>query len=186
LNKAVFLDRDGTLNYDSVDYVKNIAEFRLFPTTVAALQRLQSAGFKLVVITNQACIAKGLTTITAVEEIHQYLRNTLSAAGIELTGIYYCPHHPDENCDCRKPRPGNVLRAAREHAIDLKASFFVGDSHRDVETGFAAGCRTILVKTGVRQASHAKITEWPVQPDFVAEDLPAAAEIIEMLKGEQI
>jgi len=184
MNKAVFLDRDGTLNYDSIDYVKNIAEYRLFPTTVAALQKLAQLGYKLIVITNQACIAKGLTTVADVEEIHEFLRTTLALAGVELTGIYYCPHHPDDDCDCRKPRPGNVLRAAREHNIDLKASFFIGDSHRDVETGSAAGCRTILVKTGLRQAGHAKMTEWPVQPDFVAEDLPAAVEIIEMLKRE--
>lgn len=184
MNKAVFLDRDGTLNYDSVDYIKNMAEFQLFPTTVAALRKLSQDGYKLIVITNQACIAKGLTTVVAVEEIHAFLRKNLEEAGVGLAGIYYCPHHPDDNCECRKPRPGNVLRAAREHSIDLKRSFFIGDSHRDVETGSAAGCRTILVKTGVRQASHAKMTEWPVQPDFVAEDLPAAVEIIEMLKGE--
>jgi histidinol-phosphate phosphatase family protein len=183
--KAVFLDRDGTLNFDNFDYIKNLTEFRLFPDTIAALQKLQAAGYKMIVITNQACVAKGLTTVVAVEEIHHYLKKTLADAGVSLTGIYYCPHHPDDNCDCRKPRPGNVLRAAREHDLDLKASFFIGDSHRDVETGYSAGCQTILVQTGVRRDSYAHISEWPVQPDYAAADLPAAVALIEQLTRER-
>ena len=178
MNRAVFLDRDGTLNYDSRDYIKNVSEFQLFPNTVAALKKLYSAGFKLVIITNQACVAKGLTTVAAVEEINQLLRKKLSEAGIELAGIYYCPHNPEAGCDCRKPRIANILLAARELEISISDSYFVGDSHRDVEAGRAAGCRTILVTTGVRQASYADIAEWQVQPDYVVPDLLTAAEMI--------
>ncbi|HPC36984.1 MAG TPA: HAD family hydrolase [Candidatus Marinimicrobia bacterium] len=178
MNRAVFLDRDGTLNYDSRDYIKNVAEFQLFPNTVVALKKLYLAGFKLIVITNQACVAKGLTTIPAVEEIHQLLREKLSEAGIELAGIYYCPHDPEAGCDCRKPRIGNVLLAARELGISLADSYFVGDSHRDVEAGHAAGCRTILVTTGIRQSSYDDIAKWQVQPDYVVLDLLTAAEMI--------
>ena len=184
MNRAVFLDRDGTLNYDSRDYIRNLAEFRLFPTTVAALWKLQQAGFKLIVITNQACIAKGLTDVTAVEEIHKFLRTELASGGVTLTGIYYCPHHPDADCSCRKPRIGNILLAAREHEIDLPKSYFIGDSHRDVEAGHTAGCRTIFVRTSVRCYPADEIEHWPVQPDFSADDLPAAVAIIEKLEGK--
>jgi len=184
MKRAVFLDRDGTLNYDSREYIKDLSEFRLFPNTVTALKKIQAAGFELIVISNQACIAKGLTTVEAVEEIHKYLKITLAEAGVELSDIYYCPHHPDENCDCRKPRIGNVLRASREHNLDLAGSFFIGDSTRDVETGHTAGCRTIFVQSGVRSNSLMEMNLWPARPDFIAPDLMAAAEIIEKLEGK--
>ncbi|MCK9559055.1 MAG: HAD-IIIA family hydrolase [Candidatus Marinimicrobia bacterium] len=184
MNRAVFLDRDGTLNYDSREYIRNLTEFRLFPTTVAALKKIQALGYKLIIITNQACVAKGLTTVAAVEEIHQFLKNTLKEKGVKLAAIYYCPHHPDDDCDCRKPKIGNVLRASREHEIDLSSSFFIGDSKRDVETGKTAGCRTILVRTGVRLNSQEEIRQWSVQPDFVTANLMAAVEFIEKFEGK--
>ncbi|MFA4838372.1 MAG: HAD-IIIA family hydrolase [Candidatus Neomarinimicrobiota bacterium] len=182
MNRAVFLDRDGTLNADSRDYIKNLDEFRLFPFTIEALKILSDADFRLVIVTNQACIAKGLTTVEKVHEIHDFMINKFRRNGIILNGIFYCPHHPDAGCDCRKPKTANVLRAAEMNAIDLAQSWFIGDWKRDVETGVNAGCHTILVKTGVRETADAE--NWNPPPEYITENLLTAARLIEQMKKE--
>ncbi|PIS29106.1 MAG: Clp protease [Candidatus Marinimicrobia bacterium CG08_land_8_20_14_0_20_45_22] len=181
MNRAVFLDRDGTLNADSRDYIKNLDEFRLFPFTIKALKILSDLEFRLVIITNQACIAKGLTTVEKVQEIHEFITKEFRRNGINLDGIFYCPHHPDiSRCECRKPKIANVLKAANAYEIDLSQSWFIGDSKKDVEAGVNAGCRTILVKTGVRETADAE--NWDPSPEYITENLLTAAQLIKREK----
>jgi D-glycero-D-manno-heptose 1,7-bisphosphate phosphatase len=143
--RAVFLDRDGTLNVDSPDYIKSWGEFAWLPGVKEALRELQDAGFALVVITNQGAISKGLTTRAAAEHLHARMTAELAEAGVHLDAVYYCPHHDADACACRKPRPGLLLQAARELGLDLARSWMVGDRDRDVLAGAAAGCRALLV-----------------------------------------
>lgn len=146
--RAVFLDRDGTLNRDSPDYVKRWSEFAWLPGVFEPLRRLSKAGFDLVVVTNQGAISKGLTSVEAVEDLHARMRAELAAAGIEVA-VYYCPHHDVDGCGCRKPKPGLLLQAAKARGIDLGRSWMVGDTERDVQAGLAAGCRVVRVCEGV-------------------------------------
>lgn len=175
-HRAVFLDRDQTLIHDP-GYLADPAAVRLLPGVGAGLRRMAAAGYKLVVVTNQAAIARGLLTEAGLAEIHARLRALLRAEGVELDAIYYCPYHPEgtvapynaEHPE-RKPSPGMLLRAARELDLDLAQSWMVGDAPRDVEAGRRAGCRTILVA----QRSSEPAPDEP-QPDFVADTFEAAA-----------
>ncbi|HVU66992.1 MAG TPA: HAD family hydrolase, partial [Ktedonobacteraceae bacterium] len=149
--RAVFLDRDGTL-VRPVHYPRRPEQLQLYPDLGPALRDLQERGFLLVVITNQAGLARGYFAESDLQQMHTFLRAELERLGVSLSGIYHCPHHPEgiipelaTECECRKPRPGLLLRAARELHIDLATSWFVGDILDDVEAGNVAGCRTILV-----------------------------------------
>jgi D-glycero-D-manno-heptose 1,7-bisphosphate phosphatase len=151
---AVFLDRDGTL-IEEVGYLDRVERLELFPWTIEALRLMRRAGFKLVVITNQAGVARGYFDEALVQSVHRYLGDRFAAAGAAVDAFYYCPHHPEAtvpayraNCACRKPNPGLVEQAVREHAIDLEQSFVVGDRWLDVRTAQNAGARGILVRTG--------------------------------------
>jgi D-glycero-D-manno-heptose 1,7-bisphosphate phosphatase len=145
MDRAVFLDRDGTLMVDT-DYPRDPAEVRLLPGAAAALARLRERGFRLVVVSNQSGLARGMITPEQAGRVHDRFVECLAAEGIVLDGAYYCPHGPDGGCDCRKPRPGLLRRAAAELGLDLDRSFAVGDRHRDVEAGVAAGCRAFLLR----------------------------------------
>ena len=138
---AVFLDRDGVLNYNRSDYIKSPDELVMIPESAAAVGRLCAAGWPVFLISNQAGIARGVMTAD-LDAVTGRLVRTLAEAGGALDAVYYCRHHPDAGCDCRKPRPGMLLRAAEEHGLDLKQSFFIGDNPtRDVQAGAAAGRR---------------------------------------------
>ena len=178
---AVFLDKDGTL---IVDVPYNVApeHIRLTHGAVEGLQALHAAGYLLVVVSNQSGVARGLFTEEALVAVEAHVRALLTAAGVPLAGFYYCPHHPDGSveryavtCRCRKPAPGMLSQAAREHGIDLARSWLVGDILHDVEAGRRAGCRTVLLDVGHE-------TEWNLTPDriphFKADDLTAAARVI--------
>lgn len=150
-NRAVFLDRDGTIIED-VDYLTDLERIRLLPGVVNALRRLRAAGYLLIVVTNQSAIARGWLTEGRLADIHAELNRQLQAEGTRVDAYYYCPHLPDAAvnrysvvCDCRKPEPGMLRRATREWHVDPAASFMVGDSERDAEAGRRAGCRPILV-----------------------------------------
>jgi len=150
LNKAIFLDRDGTINVEK-DYLIDPAEFVLLPGVGEALRRGQEAGFFLIVVTNQSGVARGYFTASAVEELHDHLQKELLSFGVRIDAFYLCPHHPEHGagpCHCRKGEPGMLLQAAREHHINLAASWMIGDKRSDVEAGIHAGCRSILVRTG--------------------------------------
>jgi len=181
--KAVFLDRDGTLNYDRWDYVKSLSEFRLFDFTLSALKLIHEQDYLLILITNQSALARDMIDTAELQKIHAFLESEIKAAGTELDGIYICPHHPEDNCDCRKPKIGNVLAAVRDHDIDLEQSFFIGDSLKDMETGKRAGCRTVFVSTGIRRYSNSEFNESQQKPDYIVRDLMAAAKLIQKLEG---
>jgi D-glycero-D-manno-heptose 1,7-bisphosphate phosphatase len=142
--QAVFLDRDGTL-IDDVGYISDPADVRLVPGAADALQALRDAGFRLVVASNQSGLGRGLVTQEEADAVHQRFVEELDRAGGQIDAAYYCPHAPEEGCDCRKPLPGLIIDAARELELDLKRSFMVGNSDVDVAAGKAAGCRAILL-----------------------------------------
>jgi D-glycero-D-manno-heptose 1,7-bisphosphate phosphatase len=155
LRPAAFLDRDGVLNED-LGYVHRVADFHWLPGAVAACRRLQNAGFALVVVTNQSGVARGLYTLADVEHLHAHMAQQLQAQGVKLTAVYACPHHPDglpgpyrQTCDCRKPQPGMLLQALREHRLDPTQSVLFGDRASDLQAGQSAGVsRRFLVGPG--------------------------------------
>lgn len=152
MKRAIFLDRDGTV-IDDTGYLNDPDELVLMPRAAEAMVQLKAAGYLLVVITNQSGIARGIVTPEQLQATNGRMRDALRAGGADYDALYFCPHHPTEaaiaeyavDCDCRKPRPGMLLRAAVEHDIDLARSWLIGDAERDVEAGIAAGCRTVRV-----------------------------------------
>jgi D-glycero-D-manno-heptose 1,7-bisphosphate phosphatase len=159
---AVFLDRDGTL-VEEVGYVDRLDRLVLFPWSLDAVRLLHRAGLRVIVTTNQAGVARGYFGEEFVRRAHAHLDAQIRAAGAEVSGYYYCPHHPDASvpeyrrtCDCRKPSPGMLLQAAREHDLDLSRSFAVGDRWSDVEAGTRAGVRSILVLSGYGSAESTR------------------------------
>lgn len=169
--RAVFLDRDGTLIYDR-GYLADPAGVELLPDTLAALRLLRARGLALVLVTNQSGVGRGMFSHGAVAAVHRRLAELLAAQAIVLDGVYYCPHAPWDGCDCRKPRPGMLLRAARDLDLDLERSFMAGDKLDDVAAGRRAGCRTALLSSPTPASAER------VAPDFVAPDLLSAAEWI--------
>lgn len=176
--RAIIMDRDGTV-CDEVGYVNHVDRVRLLPRSAEAIRRANEAGFQTVVVTNQAGVARGYFAESLVDEVHDRVRELLAAEGARVDGIYYCPHHPDvgaepyrRRCDCRKPRPGMLLRARDEMGIDLEASFMIGDSVRDIEAGRRAGATPLLVLTGYGKGELAyQSHRWTVRPEHVADDL---------------
>lgn len=180
MNPAVFLDRDGTINHD-VDNLRDIKKLRLLPGAAQAIGQLNKLGFLVIVITNQPVVARGWLTEADVEQINQELNKRLKNQGAKIDGFYYCPHHPNANlkkyrreCDCRKPNIGMVKKAQKDFDIDLRKSFFVGDSTRDILAGKSAGLKTILVSTGY----GGKDGVYKVEPDRTANNLKEAVEVI--------
>jgi len=145
---AVFLDRDGVVNRDRPEYVKSWEEFEFLPGVLEAFRRLAPSPHRVVVISNQSAIGRGFVSRDTVDKIHARMTEAIRRGGGRIDAVYYCPHRPDEDCLCRKPRPGLLLQAGRELDIDLRASWLIGDDQRDLETAVAAGVRPILVRTG--------------------------------------
>jgi D-glycero-D-manno-heptose 1,7-bisphosphate phosphatase len=179
--RAIFLDKDGTL-IDDVPYNVNPARITLLPGVAEGLRCLHGAGYRLIVVSNQSGVARGYFREEALRAVEDRLRGLLAEAGVPLDGFYYCPHHPDGlapgyavDCDCRKPAPGLILRAAADFGIDLNRSWLAGDILNDVEAGRRAGCRTVLIDNGHE-------TEWAFSPQrlphHLAADLREAAAII--------
>ncbi len=147
LHKAIFFDRDGVINKERKDYVKTVAELEIFPNIVIPIQKLIKMGFLIVVITNQSAINRGFTTHQDVSDIHSRIQQFLEKNDARIDNFYYCPHKPDENCDCRKPNPGLILRAASELKIDLQKSWMIGDNETDVEAAVKAGCKYFKINS---------------------------------------
>ncbi|HEV2106842.1 MAG TPA: HAD family hydrolase [Thermomicrobiales bacterium] len=183
--RALFLDRDGTL-VEPRHYPRGPEELILYPGVGAALRPFQATGFRLVVVTNQSGIAHGYFDDIALARMHDHLAAELGRDGVRLDGIYHCPHHPEGvvpelavRCDCRKPSPGLVKRAAADLAVDPARSWFVGDILDDIEAGNRAGCRTVLVDLGTESPPPTPVR----QPDHVARDTVHALAIIARVEG---
>ena len=175
---TVFLDRDGTLNIDS-GYLKSPDDLTVLPGVGAALAKLKQAGARLIVVTNQSGVGRGYFTSKDLEAIHSKLRLVLAEDGVTLDGLYFCPHHPDDRCNCRKPARGMVDRALAELQVDLSRAYVVGDSARDVELARQVGAKGLLVMTGPSGAEAlADLTARDLSPDHVADDLSQAVEWI--------
>ena len=167
----VLLDRDGTINVDT-HYLSRPDEVVLLPGVLEGLRQLQEAGLPLVIVTNQSAIGRGFLTELGLEAIHRRLLTLLSEGGVTIDLIYYCPHRPEEMCNCRKPHPELALRAAAELEGDLHRSFMVGDRPCDIEFGRTIGARTLLVGTG--KGATYDFSTGPI-PDVRVGDLPTAA-----------
>lgn len=176
MDKAILLDRDGTLNNDG-GYVHKIEDFELLPGVIEGL-KLLSKDFIFVVVTNQSGIGRGVYTEEDMNKFNEKLVNELKKEGIEIKKIYFCPHTPEDNCDCRKPSTKYIKQAEKEFNIDIKKSWFIGDHSWDIETGKNAGCKTIYVLTGHGKKHLDRLKESDIKPDFIAEDLYEAAKII--------
>jgi heptosyltransferase-2 len=175
---TVFLDRDGTLNVDT-GYVKTPDDLTLLPGVGKALARLKQAGARLVVVTNQSGVGRGYFTSKDLEAIHSKLRLVLAEDGVTLDGLYFCPHHPDDRCNCRKPARGLIDRALADLQVDMSRAYLIGDSVRDVELAKLVGAHSLLVMTGPSGAEAlADLTARDLSPDHVADGLPQAAEWI--------
>jgi D-glycero-D-manno-heptose 1,7-bisphosphate phosphatase len=176
LRPAVFLDRDGTIA-EEVGYLNHASRFRMFPFVAQAIRRLNDARLPVIVVTNQSGVGRGYFPESLVRTVHELMTQRLKAAGARVDGVYYCPHTSDDGCDCRKPKPGMLERAAREHDLDLRRSFVVGDRYADIELARRVGSRGILVRTGYGEGEiqrHA--AEWSAPPDVIADDLAAAVD----------
>ena len=186
-NWGVFLDRDGVI-VRQIDHLNRAEDLELIPGAGEAIARLNEAEIPVIVVTNQAGVAKGYLAIADLDEIHVRLHSELEKHGAHLDAIYYCPHHPQatvieylKDCPCRKPGTGMLEQASDEHGIDPALSYLVGDSTGDILAGVRAGCRTILVKTGFA----GKDGLYVVKPDLVVADLAAAVDTILVETADQ-
>jgi D-glycero-D-manno-heptose 1,7-bisphosphate phosphatase len=183
VNRAVFLDRDGTLN-DDPGYLGDPDKVKLFPGTGEALSILKyKLNFKLIVISNQSGIARGLITEENVEAVNYKINELLTDSNVKIDAFYYCPFHPEfsneEECTCRKPSPKMVLEAAKDFNINLTESYFIGDAVSDIECGINAGIKTILVKTGYGNESFSTLQKLNKMPTFVASNILDAVSFIQ-------
>ena len=187
--KAVFLDRDGTINVEK-DYLYKIEDFEFIPGVPEAIKRLKDAGFLVIVVSNQSGVGRGYFDERAVETLHRHIQEELVEFGTSIDAFYFCPHHPDEGvgdykvvCDCRKGAPGMLLQAAEDHDIDLQKSFMIGDKLADIKAGQRAGCQSILVLTGYGEllASKPEIKQIQKCPDLAC----AASLMLEQYNTKQ-
>lgn len=176
LRPAVFLDRDGVINVfpGEGQFVRSWREFVFMPEVHASLQRLRERGFFLALVTNQSGVGRGLMAMEALDDIHHRMQEALGAS--RLDGIYFCPHHPDDQCACRKPSPHLLQQAAEREGLNLAKSFVVGDSGGDIEMGRAAGCRTVLCREKLPPSVESMKPQY--RPDRLCRTLPQAVEWI--------
>jgi D-glycero-D-manno-heptose 1,7-bisphosphate phosphatase len=191
-NRAVFLDRDGTIN-EEVGYVNHIERFFLLPRVSQAIRLLNQHGWKAVVVTNQSGVARGYFPESLIRQVHQKMQELLGNEGAHLDRIYYCPHHPDigvppyrQKCRCRKPATGMIEEAMKELALDLSRSYMVGDRGVDIEFAHQIGAKAILVLTGYGKGEwEYSGGQWKVKPDHVAQDLYEAVQWILLQKSHR-
>ena len=174
--KAVFLDRDGVINSDRDDYVKNTGELKIYPFAPSAIKKLNNSGWAVFVVSNQQGIAKGIIKPSDLDAMEKEIAYQVDRIGGEIGEFFYCKHLASEGCSCRKPEPGMILRAAEKHGINLAESIMVGDTAHDIAAGKSAGCKTILVLTGKLMRSD--VEKLTCKPNAVAENLSEAVDII--------
>lgn len=185
MRRAVFMDRDGTIS-EEVGYVNHPARYRVFPYSAEAVRLLNEAGWLAILVTNQAGVARGYFTEDLIAAVHDRLKGELEREGARLDAVYYCAHHPSVgespyrvDCDCRKPRPGLIRRAAEEFNIDLAQSWMIGDRYSDVELAHNAGVHACFVKSGYGRGEwEYQRAQWKHEPEVVAEDLLEAVKRI--------
>jgi D-glycero-D-manno-heptose 1,7-bisphosphate phosphatase len=185
MQRAVFLDRDGTIS-EEAGYINHIDRFRLYPCAAGAIQKLNAAGWRTILITNQSGIARGYFPEALIGEIHSKLEAELAKSGAYLDAIYYCPHlaggrvpEYSISCDCRKPKIGMLLKAAEQFQLDLSSSFVIGDKYVDIETAHRAGARGVFVLSGYGKGERLYLAHtWPRQPDHIAHDVSTAVDWI--------
>jgi len=176
--KTIFLDRDGVINKYPGDrlYVTSLKKFRFLPRAKQAIVMLSRAGFKIFVASNQAGVGKGTYGQRTLDTITAKMLDKIEQAGGRITKVYYCTHPKEAGCSCRKPKPGLLKKAGREFKINLRKSYFVGDTIRDVLTAHAVGAKSILILSGKEKLSNQK--NWETKPDFVFKDLLVAAKFL--------
>ena len=172
--KAIFLDRDGVINRDPGfgDYIKSWEEFQFLPGSIEAIKKLTESGYEIFVISNQAGVSKGLYPQEALDEITRNMLKAIESSGGRVRSVTYCPHLPEQGCNCRKPKTGMIEGATKGFDIDFKETYFIGDSRLDVGVGRNAGCKTILLLTGKENPDGIK--DWSLKPDFIKKDLKEA------------
>ncbi len=190
MKRAVFIDRDGTFNVLG-NYINKVEDFDLIPGADKAVKLARDAGFLVIIVTNQAGVARGYYTEEDVVVFHKNIQEVLEKFGTKIDAFYYCPYHPTKGIgkylkddDCRKPKPGMLLTAAKEHNIDLENSYMIGDNIGDVQAGQAAGCKSIMVRTGYGNEHQFKLDELEKPLDQVCEDLISAVEWILTEEGQ--
>lgn len=155
----IILDRDGVINYDSDLYIKSPAEWLPIPGSLEAIAKLNRYGFHVLIATNQSGVARGYYDIEMLDQIHEKLMQELAAVGGYVEEIFFCPHHPDDHCDCRKPKPGLLYQIEKKYPLKLHDTYFIGDSYVDVQAAQAAGCKPILILTRKGQMALEKYPE---------------------------
>ncbi|MBU4413817.1 MAG: D-glycero-beta-D-manno-heptose 1,7-bisphosphate 7-phosphatase [Proteobacteria bacterium] len=179
LKNVVFIDRDGAINRNSPDYIKSWSEFEFLPGSIDAIKLLNLNGFVVIIITNQSVINRNMVSLDGLEYINSMMKSAFKSGGGEIKDIFYCPHIPEDRCDCRKPEPGLIYRAQKTYHIDLANSVMVGDSVKDIMCARNAGCGlSILVKTGNGVDAEKILAQKKIFPDYVAENLLDAAKWI--------
>jgi histidinol-phosphate phosphatase family protein len=174
---AVFLDRDGTVIFDK-NYLSSPEKVKLYSYVADSINRLRAAGFKVIIVTNQSGVARGMFTEQDLQKIHERFVFLLKKAGAEVDAIYYCPHVDEDSCNCRKPKTGMVLESAKKFNIDLERSYTVGDSVRDYLLGYNSGGKGILVLTGHGKKQKKKIAQEKVKPMAICKNLKDAVDLI--------
>lgn len=185
MNKAVFLDRDGVITKEPPYYAHKIDQLELIPKSAEAIRLLNESGFKVIIISNQSGVARGYYQEKDIKIYNNEMKRQLEEKGARIDAIYCCPHHPEAviekykiDCDCRKPKPGMLRQAEKDLNLDLKRSFLIGDKMSDIEAGYRAGCKTILVLTGQGNGELKKISEMNIKPNYISKDLYTAIKII--------
>lgn len=179
LYNVVFLDRDGTINHDSREYIKSRFEFKFIAGSIEAIRLLTHSGFTSIVITNQSAIARKFISREELDHIHAVMNDAIVSAGGKIADIFFCPHLPTDGCECRKPAPGLMFQAQRKYNIDLSKSIMVGDSAKDIECARNAGCgQAVLVKTGKDNEAENILKAKQMVADYTAENLYDAAKWI--------
>ncbi len=185
LKPTVFLDRDGTINYDA-GYINDTSNFVLYPFAAQAIKMLNDNGYLVIVITNQSGLGRGFFNVETMNKLHEKMNNELDKQGAVIDGLYYCPHDVNAkveefrgDCECRKPKAGMPEQAMKDFPIDKSKTYFVGDKHSDIMAGHAVGSKTIMVETGYGKGDLLnKSQNWKVQPDAVAANLLEAVRLI--------
>jgi D-glycero-D-manno-heptose 1,7-bisphosphate phosphatase len=176
--RTVFLDRDGVINRDAPNYVTSWDRFEFLPGSLSAIAALTAAGIDTIIVTNQSAVARGLMTPETLADIHDRLCRIVAQNNGRIRAIFHCPHHPDDRCDCRKPRPGMILQARDRYGLNLQSATMIGDRATDIVCGRRAGCgATILVRSGLEDDRWA-LARMGIQPDKIATNLAAAVRLI--------